>query len=228
MCWLPTWRGWLLIGLTVALLVVLAVRSTMPFLAPTRPIQGSFLVVEGWLPDYALQEAMRVFEQGGYRKLIVTGTEIEKGRHLSVEKTYAQLAGSTLRRAGFAEEHLVVLPTLKVERDRTYATALEVKRWLATSRANDALDVLTMGPHARRTWLLYELAIGKSNEIGVISLPSRDYDQHRWWKSSQGFRETIDETVAYIYAKFFFDRSTPPLEVNAPSELNKAPAASAR
>jgi hypothetical protein len=194
----------LFIFLAGALLFVLAVESVMPFLAPTRPVPGSFLVVEGWVPDYALEEAMRVFRKGGYRKLLVTGTEIEQGKHISVEKTYAQLAASTLRHAGFDEEHLVVLPSPKVERDRTYTTALAVKRWLQANDTSDALDVFTMGPHARRTWVLYKLAIGRPYKIGVISLPSRDYDAEHWWKSSQGVRETIDETVAYIYAKCFF------------------------
>jgi hypothetical protein len=207
--WLPTWQGWLLIGLAVALLGAVATQCAMPFLAPTRPVQGSFLVVEGWLPDYGLDQAMQVFRHGGYRKLIVTGTEIEKGRHISVEKTYAQLAASTLRRAGFDEEQLVVLPSSKVERDRTYATALEVRRWLLANEPTAALDVFTMGPHARRTWVLYKLAIGKLNRVGIISFPSRDYDATRWWRSSQGFRETIDETVAYFYAKFFFDGKQP-------------------
>ena len=181
----------------------------MPFLAVSRPVQGRFLVVEGWAPDYGLEKAVRVFRKGGYRKLVVTGTEIEKGQHISVEKNYAQLAASTLRHAGFEEERLVVLPSPKVERDRTYTTALAVRQWLLANHSHDSIDVFTMGPHARRTWVLYTLAIGRANPIGVISLPSRDYDAAHWWKSSQGFRETIDETVAYIYTKLFFSRKSP-------------------
>jgi len=181
----------------------------MPFLAVTRPVQGTFLVVEGWAPDYGLDEAVRVFRKGGYRKLVVTGTPIEEGKHIAVEKTYAELAASTLRHAGFEEERLVVLPTPKVERDRTYTTARTVKEWLLANKSSDPIDVFTMGPHARRTWILYKMAIGRANRIGVISFPSRDYDAAHWWKSSQGFRETIDETVAYIYAKFFFGGHSP-------------------
>jgi hypothetical protein len=100
--------------------MVVAVESAMPFLAPTRPVQGSVLVVEGWLPDYALEEAMRVFRDRGYQKLVVTGTEIEQGRHISVEKTYAELAASTLKQRGFEEKWLVVLPSPKVERDGSH------------------------------------------------------------------------------------------------------------
>src|SRR2546430_789642 len=91
-CWLPTWQGSLLIFSTVTLLIVLAAQSLMPFLAPTRLVHGTFLVVDGWVPDYALEEAVRIFRNGEYRKLVVTGTEIELGKHISVEKTYAQLA----------------------------------------------------------------------------------------------------------------------------------------
>lgn len=166
-------------------------------------------MVEGWVPDYALKEAVRVFRQGGYGKMLVTGTDIEQGTHLTVEKTYAQLAASTLKHAGFEDARLVVLPSPKVERDRTYTTALTVKQWLLANNCSDALDVFTLGPHARRTWVLYRLAIGRTNKIGIISFPSREYDPARWWTTSQGVRETIDETVAYIYAKFLFAGNEP-------------------
>ncbi len=208
-CWLPTWQGWLLILLAAAALVTVAGRAVMPFLSPTQPVQGKFLLVEGWAPDYALEEAIRVFRNGGYSKLIVTGTDIEQGKQLAVEKTYAQLAASTLKHLGFEEERLLVLPSPKVIRDRNFTTAPEVKKWLRTNNSLDAVDVFTMAPHSRRTWLLYRLAIGDSNKIGVISITSRDYDPAHWWRSSQGFRETIDETVALIYAKFLFRPKAP-------------------
>jgi len=35
-------------------------------------------------------------------------------------------------------------------------------------------------------------------------VPDKDYDPERWWRYSAGVRGVIDESVAYIYAKFFF------------------------
>ena len=206
---MPTWQGWLIIVTAILLIVILAGRRVMSFLAVERPTHGSFLVVEGWVSDYGLMEAARLFKSAGYRKLLVTGTEIEQGRHISVEKSYAQLAAGTLRHAGFEETNLVVLPSPKVERDRTFTTALAVKEWLRANDSSDGVDVFTIGPHARRTWVLYSLALGRRNKVGVISFPNADYDPEHWWRSSAGFRETIGEVVAYVYAKFLFQPKSP-------------------
>jgi len=44
----------------------------------------------------------------------------------------------------------------------------------------------------------------KESEIGVIAVPDRDYDAKRWWSSSEGVRDVIDELVAYVYARLIF------------------------
>ena len=66
------------------------------------------------------------------------------------------------------------------------------------------MNVLTEEAHARRTWLLFQEALGKDVQVGVISVPNPDYDASHWWLYSDGVRDVIAETIAYIYAKFFF------------------------
>ena len=41
-------------------------------------------------------------------------------------------------------------------------------------------------------------------KVGVIGIPSPDYDAKRWWRYSDGVREVIGESIAYVYAKVFF------------------------
>ena len=65
-------------------------------------------------------------------------------------------------------------------------------------------NVLTEDPHARRTWLLFREAFGRENQIGIISAKNPDYDAAHWWRYSEGVRGVIDETTAYLYAKFLF------------------------
>ena len=67
-----------------------------------------------------------------------------------------------------------------------------------------SLNVMTEDAHARRTWLLFREALGPDVQVGIISVPNPDYDAAHWWRSSEGVREVIDETVAYVYAKFLF------------------------
>jgi hypothetical protein len=67
-----------------------------------------------------------------------------------------------------------------------------------------SFNILTEDFHARRTRLLYEKVFGKDVAIGIIAIPSPDYDAHHWWRYSDGVREAVGESIAYLYAKFLF------------------------
>ena len=59
--WSLTATGWIALIAVVAAVLVAAVFTVHPFLAVNEPVQGEILVVEGWLPDYALEGAMQWF-----------------------------------------------------------------------------------------------------------------------------------------------------------------------
>jgi hypothetical protein len=203
--WFPTWRGWLLILLVTAMLVIGATMGAVPFLAAVRPMHQGVLVVEGWIPDYAMEEAKRVFESHSYKFLVVTGVPIEQGYYISKEKNFARLAVLTLKELGMKEEAIVPIMVANAPRDRTYATARQVRVWLDAKSITDPVDVFTLGVHARRTWLLYRLALGNKYTSGVIASSDRSYDPHAWWKTSSGFRTVTSEIIAYVYAKLLFN-----------------------
>jgi hypothetical protein len=208
--WVPTWAGWVL-GLGIlALAFVVALVSLVPFLAPVRPLSGGVLVVEGWLPDSALEEAKKVFESRPYQRLLVTGVPIDQGLFITQATNYAQLATITLRHLGVKAEAVVPVTCPEVPRDRTYATARQVRAWLDANGGPETLDVLTMGVHARRTWLLYQLALGQRYQAGVIAAKDDRYDPKAWWKTSSGFRTVTSEAIAYCYAKVFFSPAQGP------------------
>src|SRR5450756_1386531 len=71
---------------------------------------------------------------------------------------------------------------------------------LAPTKAN----LITGGPHARRSRLLFEKALGKGVTVGVMPIAANDYDEQHWWHSSQGVRVTIGEMLAYGYARLLF------------------------
>ena len=202
--WVPTLRGWALLAIALAGLWLGAIAFTVPFLAPVRPEHRGILVVEGWLPDYALGEAKRIFEKYGYEFMIVTGVPIDQGFHISKEKNYAQLAATTLKHMGMQEALIVPVPCPEVTRDRTYATARQVRRWLEDKSPGRPLDIFTLGVHARRTWLLYRMALGPKYAPGIIAGADERYDPRHWWKSSSGVRTVTSEVIAYLYAKLFF------------------------
>ena len=102
--WSPTARGWLILAMLAALVGVAVLRGAYPFLAVNAPAHDGALVAEGWLPDYALEEAMAEFKRHPYEKLYVTGGPIERGGFLSEHKSYAQLGAATLRRLGMRQD----------------------------------------------------------------------------------------------------------------------------
>jgi hypothetical protein len=207
-CWLPTWRGWLVLFVAYLALLVAAARLAHPFLAPNAPLRGTVLVVEGWLPDYALEEAAEQFRQNHYTRLCVTGGPIEKGGVLSEYKTYAALGAATLIQLGLDGHAVLAVPAPPVRKDRTYASAVALREWFQQhGGAPASFDLLSEGPHSRRSRLLFQKAFAGTSRVGIISVISLDYDASRWWKYSAGVRNVIGEFLGYCYVVLFFNEA---------------------
>jgi len=201
----PTWRGWIVLLLLMVLLAVGLIRSVQPFLALSKPTNGGTLVAEGWVPDYVLRAAIDEFQRHNYDGFYITGGPLERGAPLSKYKTYAELGAQTVVRLGLESSLVDAVPAPDVRRDRTYASAAALKKWLARqNRDVRKLTVISQGAHARRTRLVYQIAFGPGTEIGIIAVPDRAYEAGRWWASSNGVRAVINETVAYLYARLLF------------------------
>lgn len=204
-CLVPTLRGWVVLLLMGAGLAVFAVRGVHSFLAVDDPVPGGVLVVEGWLPDYALAETIAEFRRGQYSKLVVTGEPIEHGAFLSEYRNFAELDVAVLARLGLSTNVVQAVPTPGVRRDRTYASAVAVKNWLSQHGVTETnINIVSMGAHSRRTRLLFNEAFGKGYKVGIISIQNRRYDPNRWWESSEGVRTVTGEMIAYCYARFLF------------------------
>jgi len=201
----PTWRGWVLLGVIFIGIAILLIRGAYPFLAVNDPKPGGVLVVEGWASDYALEAAVADFKQFSYEKVYVTGGPIEKGEPLSEYKTYAELGAATLVALGMSTNVVQPVPAPRVTQDRTYACAVALKKWIDEHGTQlTRLNLVTVGPHARRSRLLFQKSFGKEMPIGVIAIKGPDFDTAHWWRSSQGFRVVTDEAIAYLYARLLF------------------------
>ncbi len=204
-CLVPTLRGWGLAALSVAALALIGMCRIGPFLTVSDPVPGGVLVVEGWGPDYVMEVAAAEFKRNHYAKLFVTGIPLAQGTLLSEYTNYACVGAATLLKLGLSTNDVQAVPTDKTRRDRTYHMALSLKKWL---REHDLpptkINLITVGPHARRSRLLFEKALGKGVTVGVLAVPDREYDEQYWWNSSQGVRTIIGEALAYGYARLLF------------------------
>jgi uncharacterized SAM-binding protein YcdF (DUF218 family) len=204
--WTLTWRGRLLFLLLLVLLVVLYMKTIVTFLSPYEPAEARILVVEGYMPDYALEEAMQIYHDGSYELMLITGKKREKGAHLDQYSNDGLYSEATLIKLGFDASRIrVIAQDQDVKKDRTYYSALAVKEWLDANRPGEqSIDLVSMGTHSRRSRLLFKKAFDGTLKIGIHTLPNKSYDPRRWWQSSHGFREVNKETIAWIYARFFF------------------------
>lgn len=202
--WQLTWRArLLLLALVLGGCVALA-RGIGGFLAVNEPVGGRYLVVEGWMPAFTYEYAAGLYRERHYRRVIAVGATPDFAQSNGTPREFA--AVGSLMAAGIPEGAIVQAMGGKVHQDRTYHSALNVQKWLASERIESvSVDVLTLGPHARRSRLLFQQALGPKAKVGVISVPDPRFDLAHWWRTSEGVRSVVGETIAYVYARFFFD-----------------------
>ena len=201
-----SWRGWLLVSSAGLVTAYFAVLNIHPFLAVTHRVNTNTLVVEGWIPRYSIREAVEEFKTGSYQCIFTTGGPVEgSGGYTNDYNTSASVGADSLKKFGVPDDLVQMVPSREIARERTYSSAVALRDWFREHNTPvHSVNVLTEGVHARRTLFLYQKALGKNVAVGVIAVSNPNYDPTRWWRYSDGVREVIGESIAYIYARFFF------------------------
>ena len=169
-----------------------------PFLARQAPVASDVAVIEGWMKDDLLSQAVGWAESNGVRKIYTTGGPIELGSWLAEWKNYAELAKARLEKKGLGERfEIVAVPAEKVRRGRTRESARALKAVLPLERG--AFTLISEGPHTRRSWRSFQSVFGDGVEVGCLALTPVEYDGTDWWSCSEGVRDVIAETIAYGY-----------------------------
>lgn len=125
---------------------------------------------------------------------------VEQVRQLNTSN--ATEAADYLKSIGIPDSLVVPVETLTKVKSRTYTTAIDVKDWLDKNRSDDckSLTILTQDPHARRSYISFRKAFGDSLDIGVISLPARDFSKDNWHRSAIGWKTILYELTGVLYA----------------------------
>jgi uncharacterized SAM-binding protein YcdF (DUF218 family) len=213
--WSLSWRGWLALVLFFLLLGISWLLNVQSFLAQTKRADTKILVVEGWIHPYAIEDAVKEFQTGHYEKVYTTGGPVVgSGGYLDDFNTSASVGAELLVKAGIPSAAVQMVPSHISGRDRTYSSAIALREWFSAHHLPvNSFNVLTEDVHARRTHLLFQKALGNKVVVGIVSAPSPEYDAKRWWHYSEGVREVLGESIAYVYAKFFFHPPTVPEQV---------------
>lgn len=208
--WRLSARGCLLVLFAIFVIAITGVRVLYPFLAITKRVPTEILALDGWLPTDDINKAAAIYLGGHYQRLLDINGAYDF-QAIDQDRGNANYVTHVLVRAGVPREQLYPVLFRGVQVDRTFYSAIAVKDWCSEHGVPlKALDIATLGPHARRSRLLYQKALGNEVKVGVIALDDPAYDSRHWWRSSDGVREVMFEFVAYIYVRFFFLTPQPP------------------
>lgn len=195
----PTWAGSFCLGVILFMLVAAWLTYGESYLAVTDRSQADILVLEGWIGRQGIRAAVDEFERGGYRFIVASGG-LTSGRWEDQLESYASMAAQEVMRLGIPEERIVVARSANTENHRTFESAVAVWRTLQERGIKAmALNVFTLGPHARRSALVFSKVSSPGVKVGVIGWVPAEYKDEPWWQSSDRSRELLDETVGYFY-----------------------------
>ena len=203
--WALSLRGKLVVLAVVLFTGWAFIRWVHPFLAVTDPVDARYLVVEGWVPNYGLEQAIAEFKSKPYQMIFTVGADpligvnVEDGDSLAIE------AAKRLKWLGMNPDLVKPVPAHIKYRNRTFQSAVALKKWADENHVPlTSFNLVSLGTHARRSRLLFEEAFDGHAHVGVISVENREYDPNHWWKYSEGVKEVIGEGIGYLYARLFF------------------------
>jgi len=196
--WCPTWLGSLCIALVLAVPLTWWLVYGESFLSLTQRRPADVLVVEGWIGGTGVRAAAVEFKQGLYRYVVAAGG-VSTARGWDIAgRSYAKMAHDELVRSAVPEDRIILAPSLDTESQRTYESAVVVRRALAFRGIQaKAFNVFTQGPHARRSRLVFAKVL--QTEVGVIGWTPPGDKALPWWRSSDRAREFVTETAGYVY-----------------------------
>ena len=167
------------------------------FFSLTRRLPAEVLVVEGWIANDGMRAAVAEFERGGYRYILATGGQSPDPRNPG---NYAEMAEQQLVRLGIPHDRIIMAPIWEVEHQRTFKSAVAAWRALLNQGIHPrAINVLTLGPHARRTRLVFAKVYAPATQVGVIAWKPSDYETKPWWRSSERTKCFLKEIVGYPF-----------------------------
>jgi uncharacterized SAM-binding protein YcdF (DUF218 family) len=204
--WGLSFKGWLAVVVFAVGAGLVVFFEVYPFLAVTARVDTNILVVEGWVHQNAIQAGVKEFKTGPYQRIFATGGPVVgNGGYVNDFQTSASVGADLLIKYGIPSQSVQMVPSHVLGRDRTYSSAVALRDWFREHNLQvRSINVLTEDVHARRTRLLFQKALGSSVRVGVISIPHPDYDARHWWRYSEGVKDALGESVAYVYARVFF------------------------
>jgi hypothetical protein len=112
----------------------------------------------------------------------------------------AQFARSRLINLGIDSTKITAVSSEKVSFNRTLTSALAFRKWLSLREKDiTGINIISLGPHARRTWMTYNKILDEKYKIGIISVPEESDKQI---SGNRKVFKTLREILGIIYYWF--------------------------
>lgn len=119
-----------------------------------------------------------------------------KRRIINNVNSNAELAKNRLIALGIDSSRIADVPGRKVRINRTLTSALAFRDWIKKTDIDiKGIKIISLGAHARRTWMTYNRVLNEKYKIGIISLP----DYKNTYSLKNQVIKTIRETLGIIY-----------------------------
>jgi hypothetical protein len=143
--WVPTLRGFILLMALCATGFLGLLYGIHPFLAANYPNGQGILIVEGWLSDKDLELALPMLKDESYSAIITIGGPLDDDsiyikavyiyRLFPNQNNWADIIATQIIGLGVSKGRVRPVPIPRSQTDRTYTSAIAIKRWLIRSCA---------------------------------------------------------------------------------------------
>jgi hypothetical protein len=170
-----------------------------PFFSLTRRLSANVLIVEGWIGSEGIRAAAEEFSRGAYKYLLITGGMTSDGTG-SNSSNRAETAKRQLIELEVPESRIIVSSAIETEREHTFTLAVKARRSFQDAGVRPtSINVFTLGPHARRSQLVYEKVFASEVPVGVIAFVPSSYHTEPWWLSKKRTGCLLKEFVGYPF-----------------------------
>jgi hypothetical protein len=115
-----------------------------------------------------------------------------KRRIVNNSNSFAEIARKRLLSMGLDSTKVIAVPGAKVKINRTLTSAFAFRDWLNKSKIDiTGINIISLGVHARRTWMTYNKILKEKYAIGIISIPDYMNDHSKESKVLKTLRETL-------------------------------------
>lgn len=202
---MPTFAGWIFLLLVCVAICIFLANNLYGFLAQNAPVGARVLVVEGWLNPEELEQAIRAFKNGKYERIVTTGGPVTRWPEVNQGTNYAELAADYLAHHGISHELIATVPAPHSAQERTFLSAVMFRESAQRQGITlDAVDIYSSGPHARRSRLLFQMALGRRVRVGVMAARPGEYDPEVWWRTSAGVEQMFFQSFGFVWVKCCF------------------------